>query len=95
MSRYHVNKVLWQVAKQPGAKAAFEADPAAYLRGRELTKPEHEALAGADIRALFQLGAHPFLLYSFALVLAGGFSVAMMEDYVAKLAGLQLLDITT
>lgn len=95
MSRYALDKVLWEYAREPAFKAAFDADAAAALAGRELTGPERAALVARDQRAIFSLGAHPFLLYSFAIALAGGWSFQLMHDYVARLEGLELGDIET
>jgi protocatechuate 4,5-dioxygenase alpha chain len=95
MTRYALDKVLWNYAREPQFKAAFDADPAAAVAGRELSEAECSALSARDLRAIFQLGAHPFLLYSFAIASNGGWSMEMMKDYVAKLEGLELRDIET
>lgn len=95
MSRYELDKLLREVAKLPGACERFESDRAAYVAARLLDDAERQALIDADTRAIFELGAHPFLLYSFALRLAGGWSVAFMEQYVERLQGLELTDIST
>src|SRR5205823_5427042 len=44
MSRYQVDKVIREVAHDEAAQAAFLADPAAYLEGRDLTNEERAAL---------------------------------------------------
>lgn len=95
MTRYALDKVLWNYAREPRFKTAFDADPAAAIADRELSGPEHAALAARDLRAIFTLGAHPFLLYSFAIAANGGWSMEMMKDYVARLEGLELRDIET
>lgn len=95
MTRYALDKVLWTYAREPRFKAAFDADPAAAIEGGELSGAERAALAGRDARAMFELGAHPFLLYSFAIAANGGWSFEMMKDYVAALEGLELRDIET
>lgn len=95
MTRYAVDKVLWNYVREPDFKAAFDADPASAIAGRELADAERAALETRDARAIFLTGAHPFLLYSFSIVANGGWSMEMMKDYVAKLEGLQLGDIET
>lgn len=59
MSLYQVNRVLWEVAKQPPVTAQFQADPASVLAGRDLEPAERDALERRDVRAIFELGAHP------------------------------------
>jgi hypothetical protein len=95
MTRYALDKVLWEYGRDQDFRAAFDAGPQAALAGRDLTAAEHAALSAKDIRAAFSLGAHPFLVYSFAIALNRGWSVQLMHDYVAKLEGLQLGDIET
>lgn len=96
MSRYAVNKALWQVARDEAAAAAFRESPEAFLAGRPLTEEEHRRLLTRDVGGMFAAGAHPFLLWTFALKLAGGWSPAMMAGYVGALAGIEPpLDIST
>lgn len=95
MTRYAVDKVLWQYARDPEFRAEFERDRAGVLSGRELDEAERGALVAGDVREIFRLGAHPFLLYSYAIAASGGWSFAMMRDYVAKLEGLEAGDIET
>ncbi len=95
MSRYQVNRVLWEVARRADVAEAFAANPGGVLTGRELEPNERAALERADIRAIFLLGAHPFLLYSFALRVRGSWSFQFMVDYVAQIEDLDLIDITT
>jgi hypothetical protein len=95
MTRYALDKVLWSYAREPAFKAAFDADSEGAMAERELTAPERQALIARDLRAIFTLGAHPFLLYSFAIASNGGWSMEMMKDYVAKLEGLELGNIET
>lgn len=95
MTRYALDKVLWTYARERDFKVAFDADPAAAIAGRELSADERAALAARDMRKIFQLGAHPFLLYSFAIASNGGWSFDMMKDYVGRLEGLSLGDIET
>lgn len=95
MTRYALDKVLWNYAREPEFKTLFDFDAAQAILERELSAEEREALVARDTRAMFAMGAHPFLLYSFTIALHGGWSMEMMKSYVDKLAGLQLRDIET
>lgn len=96
MSRYAVNKVLWQVARDEAHAAAYHADPQAFLAGRPLTDEERRQLVKRDARALFAAGAHPFLLYTFTIKVSGGWSFPLMGDYVRAIADVDPpLDIST
>lgn len=95
MTRYAIDKVLWMYGRDPAYRSHFDADPLSHVSGEELSEEERSALAGKDIRAIFSLGAHPFLLYSFAIQVNGGWSFQFMLDYVERLKGLELGDIET
>jgi protocatechuate 4,5-dioxygenase alpha chain len=95
MSRYATSRVMWEVTRDRELAERFQADPGAALDGRDLDDEERKALAAADIRALFELGIHPFVLYHFALRLAGGWSMQFMQDYLAQLKGLTVGDLET
>lgn len=81
MSRYLVNKLMWEVDTSDEALAAFKLDPAGFLdrwvdmglepeppypRGGALTGPERAALENLDFGAIYGMGANPFLLWQFA-----------------------------
>ena len=95
MTKYAVDKVLWQVSRDPAAEERFKHDRAGFLAGRELNGAEHAALLGWDVRTLFVNGAHPFLIYMASIKVSGGWSFQFMSDYVKALEGLSLVDITT
>lgn len=95
MTRYALDKVLWTYGRDPTYRGAFDADPATTIAASELDDAERAALAARDLRAIFSLGAHPFLVYSFAIQLNGGWSFQFMLDYVETLKGLELGDIET
>ncbi|MDO6966365.1 hypothetical protein [Rhizobium alvei] len=95
MTRYAVDKILWTYGRDADYRAAFDRDAAATIAEAELETDERAALAAADIRAIFQLGAHPFLVYSFAIQRNRGWSYQFMLDYVEALKGLELGDIET
>jgi protocatechuate 4,5-dioxygenase alpha chain len=95
LSRYQVDKVLWDVYRDKAIADAFARDPAVVLGHRDLTGEERTALAERDLRGLAVAGAHPFLIYNFALRLAGRFSIPFVLGYVQQLHGLDIGDITT
>ena len=95
MSRYATSRVMWEVTRDRELADTFRADPAAVLDGRDLTDEERKALTAGDIRTLFELGVHPFVLYHFALRLAGGVSMQFLQDYVGQLTGLTVGDLET
>ena len=98
MSRYEVDKVLRAVAKRDDQRAAFLADPAAYLEGRDLTDAERDALLRHDYTTLYGLGAHPFLLWPFTAKLAGvegRRGGEIMREYMAAITPLGRPDYST
>ena len=96
MSRYAVNKVLWQVARDDEMAAVYKATPETFLAGRGLTAEEHRQLLERDFAALFAAGAHPFLLFTFRIKISGGWSYPMMVEHVKALADIDPpLDIST
>ncbi len=95
MSRYGIDKALWDVYRDAGLAKAFTDDPGGFLADRELTEDERTAFAGRDVRSLFSAGAHPFLLYNFSLRLEGRFSIPFAVGYVQRLQGLRPGDIRT
>lgn len=95
MTRYWLDKALWTYARDPAFKSSLDTDAIKALAPYELSPDEHAALASGDIRKIFQLGAHPFLCYSYAIARNGGWSFGLMEDYVRTLKGLTPGDIET
>jgi Aromatic-ring-opening dioxygenase LigAB, LigA subunit len=95
MSKYATNRMLWEAAADPKLAQRLRENPDAALAGRELTGAERAALANADVRQLFQLGVHPFLLWNFALQLNGGFTLPFAQSYVDQLKGLTVTDLVT
>jgi hypothetical protein len=56
---YALNKVLTAVARQHVSKPGLSDDD---LAGHELSPAEREALRTGDVRALYDLGANPYLI---------------------------------
>jgi len=73
MTRYLVNKVIWEVDRTDDGLAAFKADPSGFLDiwtgsadGGSLTGEERQAIEARDYGWLYAMGANPFLLWQFA-----------------------------
>lgn len=96
MSRYAVNKALWQVSRDDAAAQAYLGTPDAFLADRELTSEERGWLLDRDFAAMFAAGCHPFLLYTFRIVVSGGWTWQLMVDHVGAIAHIPPpLDIST
>ncbi len=59
MSDYHLNRVLYERAREHKMTESIGGDE---LAGYELTAEERAALASGDLEALFRLGANPYLI---------------------------------
>jgi hypothetical protein len=78
MSKYMINKLMWEVERTDHALTAFKRDTSGFIDGWEatqalppypeggkLTPEERTAFEEWDYAALYRLGAHPFLLWQF------------------------------
>ena len=96
MSRYAVNKVLWEVSRDDAKAAVYMEAPETILADRGLTDEEHRQLMERDFAAMFADGAHPFLLFTFRIKISGGWSFPMMAEHVRVLSEVEPpLDIST
>ena len=59
MSEYHLNRVLYEHAREHKMTDSIGSDEVA---GYDLTPEERAALAAGDLEALFRLGANPYLI---------------------------------
>jgi len=59
MSDYHLNRVLYERAREHKMAESIGLDE---LTDYELTAEERAALANGDLEALFRLGANPYLI---------------------------------
>jgi hypothetical protein len=62
MSLHSVERLLYDLNRDPAKVTAFQSRPAAVLAGYELTEDEARWLAERDILALYRHGVHPLLL---------------------------------
>ncbi len=97
MSRYQMDKAMRQVILDPEALRRYQEDPALFLRDYDLSEEEREGLAKVDYRALYCLGAHPFILNGFATRAARseGGPRAVPAQYKAAIADLDNMDYAT
>ncbi|MGH3588958.1 MAG: hypothetical protein ACRDQ0_21840 [Pseudonocardia sp.] len=102
MSTHAVNAFMRLVNMDPGSLTGYVADPPGFVAryvegdalagppwlalGGPLTRDEQEALAARDYGALYAMGAHPYLLWSFSeAVWVPEISRAeLVEDYREK-----------
>ena len=66
MSLYYVQKLLYQLNRDPRTRERFEAEPESVLGEFELTDEELEAIRKPDIGLLYVLGVNGQLLMHFA-----------------------------
>lgn len=66
MSLYQLSKFLFTLNREDEAKAAFKADPEAFVAGWPLTDEERGALLKPDVGLLYVLGVNGQILMHFA-----------------------------
>lgn len=84
MSLYQIQKLIYDVNRNPERREAYRADAAAFVARYELSAEEQAAINDLDIRKLYQFGVHPLLLRPFTLL-----HRVSNEDYAKALAGLE------
>jgi len=84
MSLYQVQKLIYEVNRNPERREAYRAGSAVFVARYELTAEEQEAITQLNIRKLYQWGVHPLLLRPFTLL-----HRVSNEDYAKALAGLE------
>jgi len=66
MSLYYVQKLLYELNRDPQVRSRFESDPDPVLAGYELTDEEIDAITKPDIGLLYVLGVNGQLLMHYA-----------------------------
>ena len=84
MSLYQLQKLIYEVNRNPEHRDTYRADPVGFLARYQLTPEEQEAIVALDVRKLYRLGVHPLLLRPFTLL-----HRVSNEDYAKALAGLE------
>ena len=115
MSRYLLDKFLYQVDRDPAFLESYIDDPAVFLdwweaeRAQRLTEvesvrvhafsdEERTAIAEMDVRAMYLLGAHPFILWTLMFPIlerSQGSIPAAIEHYKRLLEGAGTVDFRT
>ena len=84
MSLYQLQKLMYEVNRNPERREAYRAVSIAFTNLYDLTSEEKDAISKLDIRTLYQLGVHSLLLRPFSLL-----HRVSNEDYAKALAGLE------
>jgi Aromatic-ring-opening dioxygenase LigAB, LigA subunit len=86
MSLYYVQKVLYQLNRDPGIRKRFQSDRAAVLDEYELAADERAALLEGDVGLLYVMGVNGQILMHYAALLGQPWDVYIkaMKDGVAK-----------
>jgi len=84
MSLYQLQKLIFEVNRNPERREEYRKDVAAFAARYDLTTEEKDAITKFDIRALYQRGVHSLLLRPFTLL-----HRVSNEDYAKALAGLE------
>ena len=66
MSLYYLQKLLYQLNREPSVQKQFKADPGAVIAGYDLDDEEKKALTDPDIGKLYVLGVNGQLLMHYA-----------------------------
>lgn len=59
MSLYQIQKLMYEVNRNPEQREEYRKDKAAFAARYDLIAEERDAIARLDIRRLYQLGVHP------------------------------------
>jgi hypothetical protein len=84
MSLYQLQKLIYEVNRNPERRDTYRADPGGFLTRYQLTPEEQQAIVALDVRKLYRLGVHPLLLRPFTLL-----HRMSNEDYAKALAELE------
>jgi Aromatic-ring-opening dioxygenase LigAB, LigA subunit len=86
MSLYQLQKVLYDLNRDPSVQHMYRADIATLLARYELTNDERAALEAGDIGLIYVLGANGQLLMHFAAFLGLSWPayIQAMRDGVAR-----------
>ncbi|GLY70356.1 hypothetical protein [Amycolatopsis taiwanensis] len=79
---YALQKLLWDVRKDPALAERFRAEADAVLDEYGIEGAERAAMRSLDFKTLYERGANPYLLYFCALQIG-----VDRADYYARLRG--------
>ena len=80
MSLYYVQKVLYQLNRDPHVRERFSADREAVLREYELTAEERDAIVGGDVGLLYVMGVNGQILMHYAALIGQNW-----DEYIAAM----------
>ena len=84
MSRYMIEKVLFDVNENPGRAQAFREDPDSFLGGYRLEADERQMLKRLDVRAMADRQVSTLLLMMAWMIVRGP---GETPAYMAKMNG--------
>jgi hypothetical protein len=86
MSLYYVQKLLYQLNRDPAIRRRFDADRAGLLEDYELTAEERGAILDGDIGLLYVMGVNGQILMHYAALLGQPWDVYInaMREGVRK-----------
>ena len=86
MSLYYVQKLLYQLNRDPQVRARFDADRRAVLDEYELSAEERDAILNGDIGLLYVMGVNGQLLMHYSALLGQPWDeyIAAMKEGVRK-----------
>jgi Aromatic-ring-opening dioxygenase LigAB, LigA subunit len=84
MSLYQLQKLIYHVNRDAAQRERYHQNPAAFLKGYELTDAEARATLDVDVRTLYNMGVHSLLLRPFTLL-----HKLSNEDYARALKDLE------
>jgi hypothetical protein len=84
MSISGVQKLLWELARDPGMLAAYRADSAAFISRYNIDAAERAQILAMDVRSLADSGVEPMILMQGWNAIVGPDSIA---DYLGRLNG--------
>ena len=86
MSLYYVQKLLYQLNRDPLVRKRFDTDKAALLDEYELSSEERAALENGDVGLLYVMGVNGQILMHYAALLGQPWDVyiAALRDGVRK-----------
>jgi Aromatic-ring-opening dioxygenase LigAB, LigA subunit len=86
MSLYYVQKLLYQLNRDPSVRKRFDTDKAVLLEEYELTNEERTAIETGDIGLLYVMGVNGQILMHYAALLGQPWDVYInaMRDGVRK-----------
>jgi hypothetical protein len=79
---YAVQKLLWDIRRNPSLALRFQGEPDRVLDEYSISGDQREAMRTLDLKALYDAGANPYLLYFCALQLG-----VPRQDYYERIRG--------